>query len=154
MALNYTISKNSLQLLLMYFFGFIRTLTGHKDADDIVFVDIDFENLDNIKTISSQNVAILDTKNRVYSPRNTIPTLIFVTGSPSYCTRNKKLLFGETVTRHQQDMCHSLEALISRTQKNVLVGYEFKHDLSIVQFLKFDENSLFVGFLDVQYICR
>lgn len=99
------------------------------------------------------DVAILDTKSLVSSPLTAISTFNFVTGSPSYCARNtKKFLFSETVTIPRQGISQNLEALISRTRNNVLVGHDFKHDLNVLQFLNFDLHSSIIGILDIQKI--
>ena len=151
-------SKNDLQLLQMSI-GFVPALTNSKDFDDVVFIAIDFENLRNIRQDSSQNlnaqvgVAILDTKTFVSSPQTAISTFNFVIGSPSYCLKTtKKFLFGRTVTIYRKDINQNIEALISRTRNNVLIGHGFENDLSILRFLKFDLHSSIVGIIDLQKI--
>ena len=46
----------------------------------------------------------------------------------------------------------NLEALVLRTRKNVLVGHDFRHDLNVLQVLKFDLNTSISGILDTQKI--
>ncbi|KAL9609445.1 MAG: hypothetical protein Q9167_005800 [Letrouitia subvulpina] len=140
-------------------FGFIPAFIGSKNINDVVFIAIDFEYLENVKQDPSQNldtqvgVAILDTQNFVSSPRNAICTFNFVIGSPSYCAKNtRKFLFGKTVTIHRKDISQKLEALISRTRNNILVGQDFINDLRILQFLQFNLYSSIVGILDLQKV--
>ena len=159
MALPYTIPSNGLQLLYEFLGLKLRSLAS-QDLDDVIFIAIDFEHLRNIKQDSTQNldsqisIAILDTKDIVSSPpQNAISTYNFVTGSPSYrVNTTKKFLFGKTVTIHQQDILVRIESLIQRTRNTVLLGHDFKHDLNVLQYLKFDLHTSIVGILDTERI--
>ena len=65
-------------------------------------------------------------KNLVSSPRTAISTFNFLTGSPFYCAGNtKKFLFGEkSHDTSKEYISQILEALISRTGNNVVVGHD------------------------------
>jgi hypothetical protein len=159
MALRYAISNNGLQLL-QAFLGLTPHPAISDDLRDVIFVAIDFENLGNIKQDSAQNldsqvgIAILDTRILASSQlEKTILTYSFATGSPRYCTATtKNFLFGKTTTIRQQDILKTLESLVRRTRNIALIGHDFKHDLHILQILKFDLQTSIVGILDTQKI--
>ena len=153
-------AKNDVQLLHTCF-RFVPAPTSSEGSfDDVVFIAIDFENPTRINRDSSQNlscqagVAILDTRNLVSSsPQTAISVFNFVVGSPSYYLKNKrKFHFGEAVTINRNEMSQNIEALISRTRNNVLVGHDFRNDLKILQFLGFDLHSSIVGIIDLQRV--
>ena len=155
---SWNMSKGHVRLLQMCL-GFVSAPTSSEDFDDVVFIAIDFECLQNIKLDSGQDlscqvgVAILNTRTFISSPQTAISAFNFVVGSPSYCLKNKrKFRFGESVTIHRNDMRQNLEALISRTRNNVLVGHDFANESNILQFLGFDLHSSIVGIIDLQRV--
>jgi hypothetical protein len=46
----------------------------------------------------------------------------------------------------------TLESLVPRTRNIALIGHDFKHDLHVLQILKFDLQTSIVGILDIQKI--
>jgi hypothetical protein len=159
MALRYTISNNGLQLL-QDFLGLTPHPSISDELRDVIFVAIDFENLGNIKQDPAQNldsqvgIAILDTRILASSQlEKAILTYSFATGSPRYCTATtKNFLFGKTTTIRQQDILTTLESLVPRTRNIALIGHDLKHDLHVLQILKFDLQTSIVGILDTQKI--
>ena len=87
---------------------------------NVVFIAIDFENIDNIQRDLSQNLdsevglVVLDTRDfHSMSPAELILTYNFASGSSDYQERaRKKFLFGESVTINQNNMLKSIESLI------------------------------------------
>ena len=139
--------------------GIVEYLNERK-ASDIILVTTDFKNLGNIKQDSAQNldsqigIAILDTK--IFSssrPEKAMSTHNFATGSPRYWTATtNNFLFGMTTPIRQQDILAVLEGLVPRTRDIALIGHDFKHDLHILQLLKFDLHTSIVRILDTQKI--
>ena len=123
--------------------------------NDVVFIAVDFEYTDNFSPGNRRcqaGVAILDTRDLV-SPFQTpsISTFNFEIGSTSYHNRcNNEFLFGKTVKIQKEDICHNLEALISRQRNNVLVGHAIQNELKILKILNFDLDLSIIGILDTQ----
>lgn len=156
MAFQYAASNSGLQLL-QAFLGLTLEPSGSRVVDEVIFVAIDFEYLQNFEHYSRHQdlnsqigIAVLDSRDLISSPpRRAISTYNFVTGSPSYCAATtRKFLFGETSTIHQRDFLSTLESLLPRRRNIVLVGHGFWHDLRVLKLLNFDLHTSIVGILD------
>ncbi|CAD6569968.1 MAG: hypothetical protein ASARMPRED_003339 [Alectoria sarmentosa] len=155
MAFQYTASNSGLQLL-QSFLGLKLEPSRSRVVDEVVFVAIDFEYLQNFEHYSRHQelnsqigIAVLDSRILISSPpRRAISTCNFVTGSPYCAATIRKFLFGETSTIYQRDILSTLESLIPRRRNIVLVGHGFWHDLRILRPLNFDLHISIVGILD------
>ncbi|CAD6564924.1 MAG: hypothetical protein ASARMPREDX12_004504 [Alectoria sarmentosa] len=155
MAFQCTASNSGLQLL-QAFLGLTLEPSGSRVVDEVVFVAIDFEYLQNFEHYSRHQelnsqigIAVLDSRILISSPpRGAISTCNFVTGSPYCAATIRKFLFGETSTIYQQDILSTLGSLIPRRRNIVLVGHGFWHDLRVLKLLNFDLHTSIVGILD------
>lgn len=158
-------SRDSLPLLYTCL-GLIPVCTNLVSAnleiiDDVVFVAIDLEYIENFKqklpgheADCQVGVAVLDTK-RIVLPflESPISTYNFIAGSPSYCEKAAtRFLFGRAVTIRHPDIRSNIEALIPRERSIVLVGHAFENDLRILRDLDLDLHTSVVGTFDTQKI--
>ena len=129
--------------------------------DDVVFVAIDLEYIENVKqqlpgheANCQVGVALLDNKYLVLPfSESPISTYNFIAGSPSYCEKAaERFLFGEAVTIGHPDICSKLEALIPRERSIVLVGHAFEKDSRTLRDLGLDLHTSVVGTFDTQKI--
>lgn len=160
-----TVTKDSLQLL-HNLLGLIATGSISASLSESVLVAVDFEYLNNIQQyreddgtpdIDSQaGLAILDTKN-LGSPRidHVISTYNFATGSSKYCTKaSKRFLFGKSDTIRSSELLKSIESLMPRSRKIVLVGHDVSHDLRVLKHLKFDFQTSVIGIIDTLWLAN
>ena len=153
------VSKDGLQIL-QESLGLNTTSSRLEHLDDVVFVSIDFEHLENIKQGSSQElnsqlgIAMLDTRN-LGTPHSAHAISIrnYVLGSPSYrASIAQRFLFGETLHILREDILTILNDSTPRTRNIVLVGHCFRNDVGVLRALGFDLETSVVGILDTQRI--
>jgi hypothetical protein len=139
------------------------------DYSDIVFVSVDFENLEGIRSHAhctglyrrghaQVGVSILDTKDLSVSipPQKAIKTFNFVIGGSSSTHRRvgRKFLFGETQRIRLPEIVSSLEQLLDRDRNLVFVGHRMEGDQTLLKFLGFDLETSVVGVLDTEDLAQ
>ncbi|CAF9938059.1 MAG: hypothetical protein HETSPECPRED_000754 [Heterodermia speciosa] len=167
MKLGHIVMKKGLPFL-QHCLGLDLETANFANADNIVFVAIDFENQraltqafeTPIRPRFQLGIAILDTKNLISSSSSYSSNLItvrnYVSGSKKYRSKiQKKFISGETVQiQRREDLVTHLNNSIPRTRKIVLVGHSFMMDLLTLRHLNFDLDTSIVAVLDTQLIAH
>jgi hypothetical protein len=154
------IAKEGARLLQEYL-GFVKHHSSPL-ALDVVFIAIDFENIENLKEDVSMNLdsqvglAILDTKKLDSLPlHRAILVHNFSTGSSPYCAKaSRKFLFGKSLTISRKSMLGHIESLIPESRQVVLVGHDIRNDLHALRLLNFKFPTSIIGILDTSRIAR
>ncbi|KAF2666587.1 hypothetical protein BT63DRAFT_481086 [Microthyrium microscopicum] len=157
------ITHNGLQILRKVLR--LTTESTTPNMEDVVFVAIDFEHLQNITEDLSLNLecqaglAILDTRSFRNSQgditKGVITTYNIATGSSRYCANAaRKFKFGEAITTTQKDMLERIRSLIPPSRNIVLVGHELQNDLRCLRGLGAECDEPYVAILDTRQISQ
>jgi hypothetical protein len=147
-------AANNVQLL--YDCLGLPTSSNYPSVKDAVIISIDFENIAHmckkkpVANLSTQmGVAILDTRDLLFSHPNIISTYNFAIGPPEYVeSARRKFIFGETKEISSSDVARELESLFPRSRKIILVSHGIGNELLVLQRLQFDFKTSIFGMLD------
>ena len=148
----------------LQFIGNVSNTSSQNEYADVLFVCFDFENGQQIKShaasgsfgnrkiLAQAGISIFDPRNLPStSSKGALTTYNFgFGGSPSH-RRNvdRKFFFGETIWLSQlANLLTSMERLLDRSRKIVLVGHGLHGDCQVLRSLGFDFDSSIVGYID------